>query len=46
MHEHISQFLAHLRELVDWEAYCVRLFSLSLTGTTFMWYATLPPNSW
>jgi hypothetical protein len=23
----------------------VRLFSLSLTGTAFAWYATLPPNS-
>jgi hypothetical protein len=23
----------------------VHLFSLSLTGTTFAWYATLPPNS-
>jgi hypothetical protein len=44
-HEHISKFLAHLGELVDREAYRVRLFSLSLTGTTFAWYATLPPNS-
>jgi hypothetical protein len=23
----------------------VRLFSLSLTGTAFAWYVTLPPNS-
>jgi hypothetical protein len=23
----------------------MHLFSLSLTGTTFAWYATLPPNS-
>jgi hypothetical protein len=23
----------------------VHLFSLSLTGTAFTWYATLPPNS-
>jgi hypothetical protein len=23
----------------------VHLFSLSLTGTAFAWYATLPPNS-
>jgi hypothetical protein len=44
-HEHISQYLAHLGELADREAYRVRLFSLSLTGTAFAWYATVPPNS-
>jgi hypothetical protein len=44
-HEHIDQFLAQLGELADTEAFCVRLFSLSLTGTAFTWYATLPPNS-
>jgi hypothetical protein len=44
-HEHIGQFLAQLGELADTEAFCVRLFSLSLTGTTFAWYGTLPPNS-
>jgi hypothetical protein len=31
--------------LADTEAFRVRLFSLSLTGTAFAWYATLPPNS-
>jgi hypothetical protein len=31
--------------LADIEAFRVRLFSLSLTGTSFAWYATLPPNS-
>lgn len=45
MHDHISQFLAHLGELADREAYLVHLFSLSLTGTTFALYTTLPPNS-
>jgi hypothetical protein len=45
MHEHVSQFLAHLGELVDKEAYCVCLFSLSLTGTTCAWYAALLTNS-
>jgi hypothetical protein len=44
-HEHIGQFLAHLGELADGEVFHVRLFSLSLTGTTFAWYVTLPPNS-
>jgi hypothetical protein len=43
--EHIGQFLAQLGELADTEAFRVRLFSLSLTGTAFVWYATLPPNS-
>jgi hypothetical protein len=43
--EHIGQFLAQLGELADTEAFCVRLFSLSLTGIAFAWYITLPPNS-
>jgi hypothetical protein len=43
--EHIGQFLAQLGELADIEAFHMRLFSLSLTGTAFAWYATLPPNS-
>jgi hypothetical protein len=30
--------------LVDKEAFCVCLFSLSLTGAVFVWYAALPPN--
>jgi hypothetical protein len=44
-HEHIGQFLAHLGELANGEAFCVRLFYLSFTGTTFAWYVALPPNS-
>jgi hypothetical protein len=44
-HKHVGQFLAHLGELADGEAFRVRLFSLSLTSTTFAWYAALPPNS-
>jgi hypothetical protein len=43
--EHIGQFLAQFGELADTVAFRVRLFSLSLTGTGFAWYATLPPNS-
>jgi hypothetical protein len=31
--------------LADKEAFHVRLFSLSFTGTSFAWYAALPPNS-
>jgi hypothetical protein len=45
MREHIGQFLAQLGELADTEAFRVHLFLLSLTGTAFTWYATLPPNS-
>jgi hypothetical protein len=45
MREHIGQFLAQLGELTDIEAFRVRLFSFSLTGTVLAWYATLPPNS-
>jgi hypothetical protein len=44
-HEHISQFIAHLGELANGEAYRVRLFSLPLTDTAFTGYAALPPNS-
>jgi hypothetical protein len=44
-HEHIGQFLAYLGELADEKAFRVRLFSLSLIGTAFAWYATLPHNS-
>jgi hypothetical protein len=44
-HEHVGQFLAQLGELDDGEAFRVRLFSLSLTDTTFAWYTVLPPNS-
>jgi hypothetical protein len=43
--EHIGQLLAQLGEFANIEAFRVRLFLLSLTGTAFAWYATLPPNS-
>jgi hypothetical protein len=41
---HIGQFLAQLGELTNREAFRVWLFLLSLTSTTFAWYATLIPN--
>jgi hypothetical protein len=44
-YEHIGQFLAHLGELANGEAFRVQLFSLSLTGTAFAWYAAMPPTS-
>jgi hypothetical protein len=40
--EHVSQYLVQLREAGSVEALCVRLFSLSLTGTTFAWFSSLP----
>jgi hypothetical protein len=43
-HEHVCQFLAHLGELADGQAFRVRLFSISLIGTAFAWYVTLSPN--
>ena len=43
--EHVSQFVAQLGEAADNDVFRVRLFSLSLTGTAFAWYAALPPNS-
>ena len=44
-HEHVGHFLAHLGELADGKVFRVHLFSLSLTGTSFAWYASLPHNS-
>jgi hypothetical protein len=44
-HKYIGQFLAQLGELVDIEAFRVRIFSLSLTSTAFAWYVALSPNS-
>jgi hypothetical protein len=43
-HEHIGKFLAQLGELAKTEAFYICLFFLSLSGTAFTWYATLPPN--
>jgi hypothetical protein len=43
--EHISQYIAQLGEASAHESFKVRLFSLSLTGTTFAWFSSLAPNS-
>ena len=43
--EHVSQYLAQLGEAGSIEELKVRLFSLSLTGTAFSWFATLPHAS-
>ena len=46
--EHISQYLAQLGEAGSISELKVRLFSLSLIGTTFSWFSSLAPNlgSW
>lgn len=43
--EHISRFLAQCGEASAEEALRVRFFPLSLTGSAFTWFASLPPNS-
>jgi len=43
--EHTSQYVAQLGEASSSNALCIRLFSLSLTGTAFSWFSSLPPNS-
>jgi hypothetical protein len=42
--EHISQYTAQLGEAGVYNALKVRLFSLSLTGTTFAWFSSLAPG--
>ena len=43
--EHISQYLAQLGEASSINELKVRLFSLSLIGTTFSRFSSLAPNS-
>jgi hypothetical protein len=43
--EHMSQYLAQLGEASSIEVLRVRLFSLSLTGTAFAWFSSLPAYS-
>ena len=43
--EHISQYIAQLGEVGSRKSLCVRMFSLSLTGTAFSWFSSLTPNS-
>ena len=43
--EHISQYVLQLGEAGFNDALCVRLFSLSLTGTTFSWFSSLAPKA-
>jgi hypothetical protein len=43
--EHISQYTVQLGEVGVYDALKVRLFSLSLIGTTFAWFSSLAPGS-
>jgi hypothetical protein len=43
--EHISQYIAQLREAGSSKSLRVRIFSLSLTGMAFSWFSSLAPNS-
>jgi hypothetical protein len=43
--EHISQYTAQLGEVGTFHSLIVRLFSLSLTSTSFSWFSSLAPNS-
>ena len=43
--EHISMYIAQLGEAAASEALKVRFFSLSLSGSTFSWFASLPAGS-
>ena len=41
----MNQYILQLGEASFNDALRVRLFSLSLTGTTFSWFSSLAPNS-
>jgi hypothetical protein len=43
--EHVNRFLLQLGEAGNHDALRVRLFSLSLSGSAFTWFTTLPTNS-
>ena len=43
--EHINKFIMQCREAAQNDALKVRLFSMSLSGSAFTWFTTLPANS-
>jgi hypothetical protein len=43
--EHVGQFLAQCSEVGTSDVFRVKLFPLSLSGTTFTWFTSLAPNS-
>jgi hypothetical protein len=44
--EHIARYLMQLGEASADEAFRVRYFPMSLTGSAFQWFSSLPPVSW
>jgi hypothetical protein len=44
-YEHIGQFLAQVNDVGITDIHKIRMFPLSLTGTAFNWFTSLPPNS-
>jgi hypothetical protein len=42
--EHIARYLMQLGEASADEAFRVKYFPLSLTGPTFQWFTSLPPQ--
>ena len=43
--EHVNRFIMQCGEAAHNDALKVRLFSMSLSGSAFTWYITLPANS-
>jgi hypothetical protein len=43
-YEHIGQFLAQVNDVGITDVHKIRMFPLSLTGATFNWFTSLPPN--
>ena len=43
--EHVSRYLTQLGEASVEDAHRVRFFSLSLSGSAFTWFSSLPVNS-
>jgi hypothetical protein len=44
-YEHVGQFLAQVNNMGITEVHKIRMFPLSLTGATYNWFTSLPPNS-
>jgi hypothetical protein len=44
-YEHIGQFLVQVNNVGITDMHKIRMFPLSLTGTSFNWFTSLPPNS-
>jgi hypothetical protein len=45
IYEHIGQFLVQINDIGITNVHEIRMFLLSLTGTMFNWFTSLPPNS-